>query len=506
MLIALSFFIALVLILLNGFFVLAEFAFVKVRYTQLEELVRRGDVRAEIAKKIAADLDNYLSAIQLGITMASLGLGWVGEPSVGKFVQIIMPSLAPGISVTVSHTISFVLAFAVITSMHVVIGEQVPKLIAIKKPAQMALFISYPLRVFHAITYLPMRLLNGTAYAVLTAIGFKPKEKEEAHSEDELRLILGETQEEGSLSLGRLLMFENLFDFGHSSVKTMMTPRDSVAYLSTAKSWAENFEVIKQRRFTRYPLCRDGLDNALGYVHLKDLAISAMSGHSEPELEKARRRILTISEDLPAEKALREFQDNRLHLALVVNKNSQITGLLTLEDVIEELIGEIRDEAEVKTVSTLRENFTADATILELGSQDNLVCIQQLLKKLNAAHPVFDYDEALKLILSREKSFSTALGNGVAFPHARVQNLSKPLIAFGRNTEPINFLSLDKKPVHIIFLILTPFYDPSYQLKILSQLSMLVGNQTLHRKLLHAKAPAEIEEIIHIFENRVPEG
>ncbi|MDD4004445.1 MAG: CNNM domain-containing protein [Elusimicrobiaceae bacterium] len=491
------------LILLNGFFVLAEFAFVKVRSTQLEELVRSGNPRAVIARGISEDIDNYLSAIQLGITMASLGLGWVGEPSVGKLLVLLLRNLA--VSAAVSHTVSFILAFTLITSLHVVIGEQVPKLVAIKNPAEMALFTAVPLRAFHFLTYLPMRLLNGAAYAALKLFGFRPEHHEKAHSEEELRLILGQTQEDGALSLGGLLMFENLFDFGHARVKSMMTPRDKVAFLSPANNWPQNLEIIRARRFTRYPVCEGTLDNTLGYLHLKDLSIKYMCDGNTPDFKTVLRKILKINENTPAEDALREFQSNRVHQALVTDAGGAVTGLLTLEDVVEELIGEIRDEIETRPVATLAESFMADSIVMELGSASHTDCIKELLQVLHDRHPVFNREDALGLVLSREKNLSTAMGNGTAFPHARLQGLAKPLIALGRRAEPIDFASLDKKPVHLVFLILTPYYEPACQLRILSQLAMLTGNQTLHHQLLRAETPAEIGEIIRLFETGVPE-
>lgn len=505
MLLTVSIAIALLMILLNGLFVLAEFAFVKVRNTKLEELAAAGDARAGVAVEIERDIDNYLSVIQLGITMASLALGWVGEPSVGKLVQLVLPHMAPGLSAALSHTVSFILGFGVITALHIVLGEQVPKLIAIKNPTRIALNMAHFLRGFHYVTYLPMRLLNGSAYATLKLFGIKTNTREKAHSEEELRLILGQNQEEGALSLSGLLMFENLFDFGHALAKNMMTPRAKVAYLSAAADWPHNLEIIRTRRFTRYPVCDGTLDNTLGYLHLKDLAIRYMSDGNTPDFKTVLRKIPKITETTSAEDALRLFQSNRVHQALVVDAAGLVTGLLTLEDVVEELIGEIRDEIETKPLVSLAECFAADSLVLELGTERHADCIKQLLQVLYTKHPVFDRAEALTLILSREKTLSTAMGNGVAFPHARLQGLARPLVVMGRSVNPIDFVSFDKKPVHLVFLILTPYYEPAYQLRILSQLAMLTSNQTLHHQLLRAETPAEVNEIVRLFETGVPE-
>jgi len=503
MIIFLDLILVLLLIMLNAFFVLSEFSLVKVRSTRLEELSRHGSKKALLAKKAAHQIDDYLSAIQLGITMASLGLGWVGEPAVAKLFQSMMPSLAPSLSSALSHSVAFVCAFLIITAMHVTLGEQVPKLIAIRIPDRTAMWTAYPLYLFYKAAYLPMKLLNDMAQFVLRLLGFTQPEKEMVHSEEEMRMILAQSQEEGNISLGRFLMFENLFDFGHATVKEIMTPRQSIACLSVNKNWDENFSVIKQRRYSRYPLCAAGVDDATSYVLLKDLVLDSVPGQ-EPHLTGKRRELLFMQEGTPLEVAQREFQEKRRHMALVKNAEGKITGLITLENVLEELTGEIRDEAEIIAPVTLYNSFVFEAALLDLQETERFAAMKKLLASLHKAQPIFNQEEAWRLVEKRELTLSCALGNETAFPHARIMNLQRPLIVFGRAKTAVDFPSLDKKPVKLIFMILTPQNEASHQLRILSRLSMLVSNPALKQNLLKAENTQEFMEIIRAFEDKIP--
>lgn len=495
--------IALLLILLNAFFVLAEFSLVKVRSTRLEELARSGDKRARLAQKAVADIDGYLSSIQLGITMASLGLGWVGEPAAAALLGKLFPGAMSGLSTAMAHTISFVLAFGAITSVHVIMGEQVPKLIAIRAPDTMAMWVALPLTVFYKATYLPMKLLNDSAHFVIRLSGFKPQHKEAHHSEDEMRLILGQTQEQGDLSLGRLLMFDNLFDFGHGTVKQIMTPRGSVAALSVSGKWEDNAEIIRTRHFSRYPVYTKELDDAENIVLLKDMALTHLTDSRPPELSKLLKKPVILQETTSLERALKEFQEKRMHMALIRNSEGKLSGLLTLEDVLEELVGEIRDESETTGQTLLTRAYVPEASDLDIAPADRFEILRSLLTRLHTAKPVFDLEEAWKLVEQREKMLSCALGQGAAFPHARIASIKEPLIAFGRIPHGVEFPCLDKEPVKMVFLILTPFGDPSFQLRTLQQLAGMLSNINLRKKLLKAKKATDVSEIISTFERRV---
>ncbi len=498
--------IAFIFLLMNAAFVLAEFALVKVRFTRLEELSASGNPAAALAKDAVQHLDGYLAAIQLGITMASLGLGWIGEPALAKLLAPCFHAAGLSLSVTVAYSISFAIAFLIITAMHVILGEQVPKYMAIITPEKTVLWLIIPLRIFYRFTYYPMLAINRSSHYFLRLLRVKASESELLHSDEELRMILGQSQEHGKLSLGRLMMFEHLFDFGKTGVKEVMTPRSSISYISLARPWTENLAMIKDKKFSRYPLADMDLESVTGFVHFKDLALDFLdhSPHCDnPELLKLKRPIHIIQESITVEKALRDFQEKRVQIALVKNNQGEITGLLTMEDIVEELTGEIRDEFEPPPTLTLSQTLIGEAFVPELKEAGRAEAIKEILEKLYAARPVFSKEEALKAILKREFNFSTALGHQIAFPHARLSGLSKPLIAVGMSKEGINFPSADNQPVKVIFMILTPFNEPTSQLNILSQLSGLISNLTLRKRLFAAKTAVDLMNIVRTFENKV---
>lgn len=495
--------IAAFLIVLNALFVVVEFALVKVRFTRLEELAARGLKTAKLAKKQVQHIDAYLSSIQLGITMASLGLGWVGEPAMAALLEPLFAWLALPLSPAALHTVSFVIAFAVITGVHVVVGEQAPKYLAILMPEKITLVSAIPLELFYKATYFPMLVINTSANFFLGLFRLKPGESEALHSDEELRMILGQSQEHGKLSLGRLMMFEHLFDFGKTKVKEVMTPRAAIGFINLDAPVEEALKLMKERRYSRYPLAAaDG--TTAGYVHFKDLYGCLLNACAAgPDFHALKRPITEISEEISVERALRDFQQKRIQLAMVKNSKGETTGLLTMEDIVEELTGEIRDEFDQPPKLLLSSLLNLGACKLDLAETGRFEVIEEVLTALHTASPSFDREEALRAIIKRETNFSTALGHQTAFPHARLASLSKPLLAVGKSKAGIYFPSPDNQPVKLIFLILTPFNEPLLQLSILSQLSGLISNPTLRKRLLSAKAPENLMDIIHTFENKV---
>ena len=497
--------IALLLILLNAAFVIVEFSLVKVRFTRLEELAAQGLKTARLAKNQVQHIDSYLSSIQLGITMASLGLGWVGEPALAAILAPVLGWFSVPLNSPLSHTISFTAAFAFITGLHVVVGEQAPKYMALLMPEKFALYSAIPLEIFYRVTYLPMLAINRSANFVLHLFRLKPSESEALHSDEELRMILGQSQEHGKISLGRLMMFEHLFDFGKTRVKEVMTPRAAIAVLTPSAPWPENLKIVKEKQFSRYPLAGPG--GAInGYIHFKDLTVEILTRGAVPavpDLAAVKRPLLEIQEEMSVERALRDFQDKRVQLALVKNAKGEATGLLTMEDVIEELTGEIRDEFEQPPKLLLSHLIVKGACEMEMKEPGRFEAIRELLEKLHASSPSFDKEEALKAIIKRETNFSTALGHQTAFPHARLASLSKPLLAVGKSRDGVHFPAPDNQPVKLIFLILTPFNEPTLQLSILSQLSGLISNITLRKRLFSAKSSENLMDIVHAFENKV---
>ncbi|MFA5162739.1 MAG: CNNM domain-containing protein [Elusimicrobiales bacterium] len=496
--------VALGLLLLNGFFVLAEFSLVKVRLTRLEELASKGSRKARAAKRAVEKIEPYLATTQLGITMASLGLGWVGEPSVGRLVHVLLPRLAPGMSAAVSGAVALALAFIVITSAHIIIGEQVPKIIAIKKPDTCALWVSGPLNAFYRLTYYPMRALDAASAFIIKLLGFAPGAKEAPLSEEELKLMLAQSQEQGRLSLGRLLMFENIFDFDHSIVKEVMTPRDSAACLYAGAPWPENRETIAKRKFSRYPLCKSSLDDSAGYVFVKDIQEKLICNADAPDLSAATRPLLFFGENTPLPAVLREMQGKRVHLALVKDGSGRVSGLVTTEDIVEEIVGEIRDENEIAAKPSLKDLLAPDAFVMDMPVSGRFDALRAMLAALHRARPEFDMEQAWSAVEKREKLLSCALGHGAAFPHARLASLKRPLVSFARCGAGLDFPSVDGEPVRLLFLIITPLADPAQQLRTLSELARLVSNPAVRKRLLSCAAPADVLELVAVYERRVP--
>jgi CBS domain containing-hemolysin-like protein len=335
--------LALLFVVANGFFVAAEFALVKVRATQLAEMAAEGNVRAEMARRIARKLDSYLSATQLGVTLASLALGSVGEP---VFAHLIEPRLVRfGVfSTPLSHSISASLAFVIISWLHIIFGELGPKYIAINKPLNVSLWLAYPLRGFYVVAFPVIWLLNRSSNTVLRLLRIKPAGKHEiAHSEEELRLILASSERAGVLSEPNLEMIEGVFQFSKRTARQIMVPRTDVVVLSTRKSIAENLEIIRTTSHTRYPLCDGTLDDTIGLIHVKDLFLAQLRGPGRP-LNELRRDVLFVPETTTVEGVLRQFIEQKTHMAVVLDEYGGASGIVSLENITEELFGPIQDE------------------------------------------------------------------------------------------------------------------------------------------------------------------
>jgi CBS domain containing-hemolysin-like protein len=332
-----------VLVLLNGFFVAAEFALVKIRSSHLDILAAQGSKRAALVKGIKANLNAYLSACQLGITMASLGLGWLGEPFLARMLQPVF-AFAGIESATVIKSISFALAFLAITFLHIVLGEQAPKILAIRKAMAAALFVSAPLRWFYAIFKPAIWFLNASSNWVLRRLFHIElmAEGELAHSEEELRLIVRESEKSAEVTpLGRELVF-NVLDLRDRVVRDIMTPRGEIVYFNLEDGFEANVKKAIESRHTRFPLCRDNLDNTIGLIHIKELLALMRAEH--PDLLKIKRDLIPVPEMMPLEKLLKLFLSKHAHLALVVDEFGGTVGMVTMENVLEELVGDIQDE------------------------------------------------------------------------------------------------------------------------------------------------------------------
>jgi len=339
----LSLFAALVLVALNGFFVAAEFALVRVRESRITQLEQEGSARAGVVHGVLRDLDSYLSVCQVGITMASLGLGWVGEPAVAHLIEPVLGAL--GItSERVITVVSVVLGFGVITYAHLVFGEQAPKYFSIQKAEGVSLWISRPLNLFRLMFRPVVWLVNASTNFVLRPWGVRLGEEMEAHSEEELRIMISSSTASGVLDPEEREYLNNVFDFGDRVAREIMVPRPDIEALPYEAPLPDLAERAAFGRYTRYPVYEEDLDHVLGAVHVKDLFRAAKEEPEDFDLTPLIRECLVVPETKSIEQILREFQQRKLQMAIVIDEWGSVEGLITIEDILEEIVGEIQDE------------------------------------------------------------------------------------------------------------------------------------------------------------------
>lgn len=334
--------LVVILIALTAFFVAVEFAIVRVRGSRVDQLIAEGHKGAPAVKLVTTNLDGYLSACQLGITITALGLGWLGEPTVEKILHPVFQSLE--LPEAVSSGLSFVIAFVVITYLHVVVGELAPKTMAIRKSEEIALLTARPLILFTKIMRPFIWALNGSANQLVRLIGIKPaSEHEDAHSEEELQIIINESFEGGKINQSEYGYVNRVFAFDNLLAKEIMVPRTDMVCLYTDKTRQENLDIIKEQQYTRFPVVEGSKDNIIGVINTKQFFLSY---DSNPDLELASllQPTMTVSEVTPINELLKKMQAEGTHIAILIDEYGGTAGLVTLEDILEELVGEIRDE------------------------------------------------------------------------------------------------------------------------------------------------------------------
>jgi CBS domain containing-hemolysin-like protein len=338
----------LVIVFLNGFFVAAEYAIVRVRSTQIEPLAKRGLKPAKLAQHVISHLDTYLSASQLGITFTSLGLGWIGEPFVSRMISGLLGMIGFDPEPWVG-TLSSVVGFTCITFLLIVFGELGPRWLAILYSQRMTLALARPLHIFYVVFRPFIFLLNSSASVLLRAIGVTPGgENEAAHSEEEMRLLLTKGR---SLSTIIRNISLNAMELRDRTVREVMVPRTNIVFLSTERSIEDNIAIAVENQFTRYPLCERNLDNVQGMIHLKDLFRIKEEHGSGARLMNIKREMLFVPETMPLERILNTFLTKRVLMAIAVDEYGGTAGLVTLENILEELVGDIRDEFDTESPS-----------------------------------------------------------------------------------------------------------------------------------------------------------
>ena len=332
----------LVLVVLNGFFVAAEYALTKVPRSVLDALAENGKSGAKLARRITQQLDSYLSACQLGITIASIALGWVGQPLVARLLQPLLSMLDLGDGAILA--ISLVVAFGIVVFLHVVIGELIPKLVAMHSEVRTAIFVARPVRAFYLLFRWPIKILNATADGLartLLRIDVTA-DREKVHSGEELRVLVEQTEQGEDVTETERKILINALELNDLTVRDIMTPRTDVVTLDVEKDFRDNLKIAVESKHTRFPLVAGHLDKTLGLIHIKD--VLALTDEDSPSLMAICRDIITVSELLPLDVLLKTFLAKHAHFAVVKDEFGGSLGLVMLDDVLEELVGEIQDE------------------------------------------------------------------------------------------------------------------------------------------------------------------
>lgn len=335
--------IALGLVALNGFFVVSEFALVKVRRTRLQELADNGRHSAQVALDVTGHIDTYLSACQLGITLASLGLGWLGEPAIARLISPLFVEVA-GWSGIYTHTVAGIIAFILITLLHIVLGELVPKSIAIQKSEGAALLTARPLKLFFRVFYPIIWLFNELALLILKGLNIEPaNEADLAHTEEELRMLVSASQEQGYLDIVEGNLLNKVFTFSDRVAREIMVPRQDIVCLYTDDTYEDVLDMVKLHGHTRYPLCEDDKDHIIGLIHVRDI-LKLTGNPPARRITDIKRDILIVPEGMLIAEVMQKMRQSRTHMAIVADEFGGTAGLVTMEDILEELVGEIYDE------------------------------------------------------------------------------------------------------------------------------------------------------------------
>ncbi len=389
--------LALFLVALNGLFVAAEFGLVKIRSTQVDGLVREGRTSAKLLKEATGKLDAYLSVCQLGITISSLGLGWIGEPAFKHLLEPLF--LALSVPDGATDAIAFAVAFATITFLHVVFGELAPKSVAIARAEGTSLFVAPFMRFFYYLFYPGTVVFNGTANAVVRLLGVPPaSETEESHSEEELRLIIDRSTEQGVLGAGEDRMLDAVLSLEDTPAREVMVPRPDVASMPAGTPLRELFSIIASGEHTRYPVHEDGSpDKIVGAVHAKDVMRAVEDGGglgAQVRAEDVMREVLILPENRRVDDVLKDLKDRRLQMAIVIDEWGSFEGIVTAEDIVEEIVGEIHDEfdEEGSAVSELPDGSY---------SMDGLTPIEEANRALGSGFESEDFGTVGGLVFGR---------------------------------------------------------------------------------------------------------
>lgn len=385
----LSVFITLFFVFLNGFFVAAEFAIVKVRLSQLELKAQAGSRTAILSKHIVNHLDAYLAATQFGITLSSLALGWIGEPIVSKIIMQFLGLFDIALAPTLLSTISLAIAFVIITILHIVLGELAPKSLAIQRSEQTTLAIAYPLHAFYWICRPFIWVLNGVANFIIKAVGLHAVSEQEVYSSDELRYLVDQAKESGRVDSTEFDIIQNAFDFSERTARQVMVPRTQVVAIDANDYDEKTLEFVIEEGYSRIPCYEDNIDNTIGVVHLKDI-LKKMRISGSVDIRSIVRPVSFTPETKRIGLLLKEFQVKHQQIAMVLNEYGGVEGVITMEDILEELVGEIQDE------------YDNEIPFVEQTGEDTYSVI--------ATAAITDINDELPHPIDKEKQYDTLAG------------------------------------------------------------------------------------------------
>lgn len=377
-----NFLIVILLLAFTAFFVASEFAIVKVRSSRIDQLLAEGNAKAIAAKKVISSLDEYLSACQLGITLTSLGLGWLGEPTVEHMLKPLIENFSTNVALT--RLLSFSIAFTTITFLHVVIGELAPKTLAIQKAEIITLYFAKPLIWFYRILFPFIWILNHSAAFIIGIFGLKPvSEHDMAHSEEELRIILSESLKSGEINPSEYKYVNKIFEFDERIAKEIMVPRTEIVSVNKADSLQDVMEIVLQERYTRYPVVDGDKDNIVGIINMKEVLTSFIMQDKQivHSIEPYIHPVIAVIETIPINDLLITLQKNHSHMAILFDEYGGTAGLVTVEDILEEIVGDIRDEFDTDELPDIRKindnHYILDAKVL-IGDVNDLLGIDLL--------------------------------------------------------------------------------------------------------------------------------
>jgi CBS domain containing-hemolysin-like protein len=486
--------VGILLLGVNFFFVLAEFAMVRVRASRIAEVKEAGDRRAERVQAIQGRLDEYLSVAQVGITGATLGIGIIIEQGIAEPIVYLLGGSSPFM-----HGLAHIIGFLFATFLVILSSELLPKAIAIRYAEPMSLWCARPLQWSYTLFYPLLWVLTRSAQGIMRLFRLKQSTAEEAHSEDELRIILEQSQSRGLMSFRRLLFLENVFDLGDLKVKDAMRPRSQVRFITTGLHWTDTEQFIRTWRFSRYPLIHDDPEKPIGLIHIKDLVFEQREGDT-PDLLKLARPYLTTTDATPLETLLAEMQRRFIHVALVLNSENKWVGMISMEDIIEEIIGTVRDEFETEEPLSLAETITPGRVILDLEASTMNDAIRIALGRVQASDLPQPKETIIPAVLERERLASTYLGRGLGMPHARLLGIQKPAVVFVRSRGGIP-VGQGTERARFLFILLTPAGQPRTHQRLQARIAQLMDSSDyVGERIDGAATPGDLLEAIRTGE------